>query len=92
MADKNGGPAFPGKGEATMPHTSGTYEIDEPGMSLHQYYAGQAIDAVMKNLNEVITGNDLETVAQTVASVSVLIADAMIAEYERRTKESDNAI
>lgn len=71
--DKNM-PAFP---------TSEYLEI-EGGMSLHQYYAGLALQTIKLNYELLpFTGDDYY---KDIANKSLLIADAMIEAYEKREK------
>ena len=42
MSANDGGPAFPGHKDIPLPG-SGSYRDDTPGMSLRDYFAGQAL-------------------------------------------------
>lgn len=44
---EDGGSAFPGKRQGIMNMTGASYEIDEPGMSLRDYFAGMALQGIM---------------------------------------------
>jgi hypothetical protein len=80
MSDiKDGGPAFPSK-------INTDYEIAFfPGMTLRDYFAGQAIQAVFANNWEMFLDNTFqspEEVPHEVARDAYAIADAMLAARE----------
>jgi len=72
---ETGGSAFPG----TIPQFS--YQHPEPGMTLRDWFAGQAL-AGMATLYAV-AGGASEDIAKANATVSYLMADAMIAERNK---------
>lgn len=86
---KDGGQAFPGKRLITTGVTCGTREINEQGMSLRDYFAGQAMSG--------LSGNDkiLEAMAKSTDSFSICaranaimayeLSDAMLAERAKVT-------
>lgn len=76
MTDKkDGGPAYPGIGE------QGGHQVHKSGMSLRDYFAGQALVAHGGWL-EKQPSND-PSVSWVVASRAYAIADAMIAERDK---------
>lgn len=79
MADQNdGGPAFP-------VDTAGNMEDWRHGMSLRDYFAGQAMvmSAVMLAANGNAAGTGAAHIAKAVAEGSYIIADAMVKERDR---------
>jgi len=66
----DGGPAFPGKGTEKDPRTSADREVDEPGMSLRDWFAGQALAIIFPEI-------------KVVARASYEIADAMLKERNK---------
>lgn len=84
MEKKNdGGPAFPIYIEKIVP---GNYARAHPGMSLRDWFAGQALrgilawDAEMNNRSR----TDVSTEPQIIAASCYNIADAMLAEREKK--------
>ena len=75
----NGGPAFP---EPFLPHRSGLALNTSPGMTLRDYFAGQALagafaaDAASRICD---AGLSYATAAETLAEGAYIAADAMIA-------------
>lgn len=74
-AADNGGPAFPVPGLSSLPND--TFIYPEAGMSLRDYFAGQAMVALLPLCN-----NDARTEGlaypEHVAAVSYGMADAML--------------
>lgn len=85
IIDLGGGPAFP-----TFPTELRPSEIavgGDLGMTLHEWYAGKALGGVRITFIEPIADNlSLHNMARQVALGAWAIADAMIAERDRRTK------
>jgi hypothetical protein len=81
MKKHDGGPAFPSDGAADA--------VSYWGMSLRDYFAGQALhagaDAVCDELSE--PGRDGIAHAERHARAAYLIADAMLAERDRPSPE-----
>jgi hypothetical protein len=79
--DKTGGPAFPmGNGAKKIGDVS-SIEPDAPGMTLRDYFAGQALVPVVAaaDLSSWPAASSDQAVA-AIANVSYQIADAMLAE------------
>lgn len=74
---KDGGPAFP-TGDGDGLHGIAPYSN---GMSLRQYYAGQAMMGIMSNGNMI--DNDKSQSVIWASSLAVRCADALIAELEK---------
>ena len=78
MNEKTGGPAFPRKNGLEW----------QDGMTLHQYYAGQALVGLLANSNNAVIKTTAEeavelgetTSEETFARLAHAYADAMIAE------------
>ena len=77
---KNGGPAFPADTEY---RENGEWRKD-PGMSLRDWFAGIALN---KAWNYVINVTDFDSTADNAADLAYAIADAMLAEREKESKE-----
>ena len=82
----DGGPAFP------VVAGSGYYDSEEedailldgyPGMSLRQYYAGQAMVGILSKFGDAYTGLNRGTGPADVAKFCTVQADALIAELEK---------
>lgn len=71
--DNNGGDAFP------MANVSDIY----PGMTLHQWYAGMALQGIISTVN--FRGS--ETWKDRAVSESIYIADAMLAAYKEKMND-----
>lgn len=69
MSAPNGGPAFP---VATIDGYS------QYGMTLRDYFAGEAMAALMSNVNA--SGNDITRMRESFAEVAYAQADAMLLE------------
>jgi hypothetical protein len=84
MPKPDGGPAFP-KPDTTF---NGNYEYGPFGMSLRQWYAGQALVGMAAN------GPFFHSAIErgTLAKAAFEVADAMIAESENILKEEPNAV
>lgn len=88
MKPKDGGPAFPvgfKEFDQTV-HGKAPY-VGMPGMSLRQYYVGQALPAVIAgytSLAEKGIGDD-GTAASACAKDSIAFADAVLAELSKET-------
>jgi hypothetical protein len=55
-----------------------------PGMTLHEYYAGLAMQGLVADMISGMTGqNSIETEIKMIARFSVSIADALIKELEK---------
>lgn len=79
---KDGGPAFP--------HDAGDFDNPNPGMTLRDWFAGQAIQGIMRTIDEAARAGRLRGVIpdqDTVALSAYQTADAMLAE---RKKENEN--
>ena len=77
--DNNGGPAFPIRGDRTDWNASG-------GMSLRDWFAGQASHGAADSICDVLDGNDEPTAiihARRHARAAHIVADAMLAEREK---------
>ena len=76
-----GGPAFPIKGQLRT--------TDEPGMTLRDYFAGQALIATFKNSVDLYQGggfnddDDLDVIYSDAAETAYLVADAMLKAREK---------
>lgn len=80
MSDKDGGQAFP---VSLFPGPMGDLHAGEPGMTLRDWFAGQAAASI---IGEIIAGGNFSTSkedASVVAKSAYLLSDAMLAE---RTK------
>jgi hypothetical protein len=84
MSQNDGGPAFPTLGDEFMQTPNGSWcpKSDygfhgDPGMSLRDWFAGQALAGMA---NEDVTD-------ETVANWAYLRAEAMLRERERRIKQ-----
>ena len=75
---KDGGPAFPTT-QAAISAQGGEITIDDPGMSLRAWLAGQALSGMMVEQ----LGNTKVGWQQEVAWAACSVADAVIAELER---------
>ena len=77
MADnssKTGGPAFPGEQGHTL---DGTWnQTWEPGMTLRDYFAGQALAGLCSS--DISVGDASQTVCEVQADIAYAMADAMI--------------
>ena len=77
MSGPDGGPAFPTDGESEI----GPHNWHVEGMSLRDYFAGQALAGMLANKRFHIFGNDGDTLADEQAAQNAdAFADAMIAE------------
>lgn len=89
----DGGPAFP-RSYADDQHTppDAEYKQAQPGMSLLDYFAGQAMAGMLANesitngLNAIADSED-EDVPQMIAIDAYEQAEAMLTERERRMKK-----
>lgn len=81
----DGGPAYPGT------ETDGHY-YPAPGMTLRDWFAGQAlaglIDGASKAISELAKDTDVDAKALT-ACMAFSLADAMIAEKRRREADDE---
>lgn len=80
-APNDGGPAFPCDVEAVNPLNGLPYRSQSEGMALRDWFAGQALPAVI----EVCEANERvgdETIAQMFARKAYEAADAMLNERE----------
>lgn len=81
---KDGGTAFPIHVPSTSTFEGGT----ETGMTLHEYYVGQALpkalQIVAERINHTETGQDI---TEEAARVSIKAADAVIAMLAEREKQ-----
>jgi hypothetical protein len=73
----DGGPAYPVQEQKWMPGVERWSDPDHPGMSLRDYFAGQAC---------VLMGADAGSSADQIAKAAYELADAMIAAREKETK------
>jgi len=82
--DKTGGPAFPGE-QGDTPE-GGWNQTFNPGMSLRQWYAGQALVGLLSyGVTVKVKDNNFQRVA---ARRAFALADAMI-EFERQEGAKD---
>jgi hypothetical protein len=78
---KDGGPAFPRRGN--------DHEEGAKGMTLRDYFAGQAMQATLGSdtaVSEIMAADmdaDRSGLAKAVAAIAYLFADAMLAERSR---------
>lgn len=74
MTDKpnDGGPAFPGGS-----HINGEYDLVSDGMSLRDWFAGQALAGWMADPNSIPSAHDN---AKAISESVYKMADAMLAE------------
>lgn len=72
----SGGPAFPGQ---PWPDRVGVYE-KAPGMTLRDWFAGQALAGIAANSNGIFIGGEIRHDTPAYARVAYEIADAMLAE------------
>lgn len=84
-APKDGGPAFPFVGK--IHHISYEEEFRQEGMSLRDWFAGHALQAIIGNIGDenVLTFGAAE-IRLKAAVASYLFAEAMIAERNRRNE------
>jgi len=76
MANEDGGPAFPTGGGYDAAFNE--YVADRPGLSLRDWFAGQAVDSAVQML-DIEQPNWEERLAKS----AYRIADAMLAERKR---------
>lgn len=79
MASNDGGPAFPHHGTAVHPHTGCLYATEDPGMSLRDHFAGQAMAAIIGLGGGYKYTDPATNVAQEAARDAYVMADAMLA-------------
>ena len=96
MKHNDGGPAFPLQ-TTVASGLGGTIRLQEwqqEGMTMWDYYAAHALTGAMKNKWTFTNkGKELEsTVPEHFALVAGMIADAMIAEREKRGKDENDKI
>ena len=91
MSKNDGGPAFPGEYAITMRHPEGgdeTRMVSGAGMSLRDYFAGQAVIGLMTMISaEALSDEhhkDGRRHSRLLAAGAYEIADAMLAEREKR--------
>lgn len=80
MTKNDGGPAFAHSGTDGFPAT-----LPQPGMSLRDWFAGQALVAVM-DLCKTDSRNANETISEMFARKAYLMADAMLAAREKMAR------
>lgn len=73
---KDGGPAFP-----CLDSTESGLHLREPGMSLRDYLAAKAMQGMLADMPKLLHGFNWQ---ENVARASYEIADAMLAEREKR--------
>lgn len=72
----DGGPAFSALPAQTITHENGRIHVQpSPGMSLRDYFAGQAMVALVRN-----AANELEECDLFISETAYRIADALLAE------------
>lgn len=75
---KDGGPAFP------FVEGLAGYEHNKHGMTLRDYFAGQALAGIMANIHNLDKSDYLRMKGKEIVSaMSYQIADAMLAEREK---------
>lgn len=79
MANTNSGQAFP---NAVAADSGGCLNHGKPGMTLRQWYAGQALSAIVGNCSAK-DNRDIDGACERIAALAFKIADAMLAEGER---------
>lgn len=84
MSKDDGGPIFPVTIRDTAPEPSGFLLHDHQGMSLRDYFAGQAMTHNSRFIDPDFPYIDTESEMARLASRCYLIADAMIAERGRK--------
>ena len=90
-APDDGGPAFPNVDGRDNPNFPGQRDIyASQGMSLRDWFAGQAIAAILKDRRYADVGNE-RAVAYEVARFSGIIADAMLEERAALAKAQKGA-
>lgn len=96
--------AFPGF-ESTSGHGSakidahGNWQNFQPGMSLFQYYVGQALIGITRDLRQTTDGENIENIASLNARLAIVIAEKTIEQlmlrdkaiYERDQKRKQDA-
>lgn len=83
MAKNTGGSAFP-KPQVDGPNDR--FEWAEPGMTLRDWFAGQALNAVIGNsqlLDDISDLNRDKAMTDTIAHHAYVLADAMLAERDK---------
>lgn len=88
MSKNNGGPAFPVQGfeylnDANPADPERVVHAPYPGMTLRDYFAAKAMQAVISYGVEKFTFQEGETPGQMAARQAYKTADAMLAERER---------
>lgn len=80
---KDGGPAFPNTsiGQASGGNAGGCLAQSDPGMTLRDWFAGQALCGMFNSYSLTIPAG--QTVAEARAKIAYLVADAMLAEREK---------
>lgn len=81
--NKNGGTAFP-----LVCQDVSKYQVVEGGMTLHQWFAGQVLAGMDHAAVAKACTNDFSEIPVFTVQVCIGIADAMIAEYEKRDTKS----
>lgn len=80
---KDGGPAFPHMANAKYQGIGGlvTQQITENGMSLRDWFAGQALTALSRDFrNATGISDNIRNIAALNAALAYLVADAMLKE------------
>lgn len=96
MRIDDGGPAFSGKSQEKCSNPNHTPECTEPveykGMSLRDYYAGQAMQGILANPHKwIVNGKNLKEFEDSetpITGVAYKLADSMIAR-KRETEKAD---
>ena len=82
MATKDGGPAFPLQEQLQAGSDDGSWlSPGQAGMSLRDYFAGQALQAIHPHARESRSNEELATYY---AGLAYLLADAMLKEREAK--------
>ena len=89
MSVKDGGPAFPSKAEIKWHGETEGADYQNCGMTLRDWFAGQALIAVMGTDVSVAAANKLaqdngKQPAEMIASIVYEQADAMLSEREKK--------
>ena len=77
---ETGGPAFPGTGELYIKYVNGKYECPAPGMTLLDYFAGQALTMEWSGRP---SDADCEPTCERIAQNAYRVAQAMLTERAR---------
>jgi hypothetical protein len=81
MSDRDGGPAFPMAAGITELPEGMAFTLQRDGMSLRDYFAGQALAGALANERFHLFGSDGDTLESKIAAENAYaFANAMLAE------------